>query len=157
MPAHHHVRASDVDLKRLGAVLAVAHDQGICNFASVLFVEGLGPRTLQSLAVVAEIIHGAPSRLSDSARFSFAHGAKDCHPFPVPLKTSTNRWRFWADRRLRRDCSIRRRWKGFGAWTVWRARWRASSSFWPISVLRYRYSSPMCRSLPPLACLQLAD
>jgi hypothetical protein len=87
MPVHHHVRASDVDLKRLGAVLAVAHDQGIRNFASLLLVDGLGPRTLQSLALVAEIIHGAPSRLSDPARFSFAHGGKDGHPFPVPLKT----------------------------------------------------------------------
>jgi hypothetical protein len=87
MPAHHDVRASDVDLKRLGAVLAVAHDQEIRNFTSLLLVEGLGPRTLQSLALVAEIIHGAPSRFSDPARFSFAHGGKDGHPFPVPLKT----------------------------------------------------------------------
>lgn len=87
MPAHHDVRAGDVDLKRLGAVLAVAHDQEIRNFASLLLVEGLGPRTLQSLALVAEVIHGAPSRFSDPARFSFAHGGKDGHPFPVPLKT----------------------------------------------------------------------
>jgi hypothetical protein len=87
MPAHHDVRASDVNLKRLGAVLALAHDQEIRNFASLLLVEGLGPRTLQSLALVAEVIHGAPSRFSDPARFSFAHGGKDGHPFPVPLKT----------------------------------------------------------------------
>jgi hypothetical protein len=87
MPAHHDVRASDVDLKRLGAVLAVAHSQEIHDFASLLLVEGLGPRTLQSLALVAEVIHGAPSRFSDPARFSFAHGGKDGHPFPVPLKT----------------------------------------------------------------------
>jgi hypothetical protein len=87
MPAHHDVRASDVDLKRLGAVLALAHDQEIRNFASLLLVEGLGTRTLQSLALVAEVIHGAPSRFSDPARFSFAHGGKDGHPFPVPLKT----------------------------------------------------------------------
>jgi uncharacterized protein len=87
MPAHHDVRASDVDLKRLGAVLAVAHDQEIRNFASLLLVEGLGPRTLQSLALVAEVIHGAPSRFSDPARFSFGPGGKDGHPFPVPLRT----------------------------------------------------------------------
>jgi hypothetical protein len=52
-----------------------------------LLVERLGPRTLQSLALVAEIIHGAPARFEDPARFSFAHGGKDGHPFPVPLKT----------------------------------------------------------------------
>ena len=87
MPAHHDVRAPDVDLNRLGAVLAVAHDQELRDFASLLLVEGLGPRTLQSLALVAEVIHGAPTSFSDPARFSFAHGGKDGHPFPVPLKT----------------------------------------------------------------------
>jgi uncharacterized protein len=87
MPAHHDVRAKDVDLKRLGAVLAVAHEQELRDFTSLLLVEGLGPRTLQSLALIAEVVHGAPSRFSDPARFSFAHGGKDGHPFPVPLKT----------------------------------------------------------------------
>ena len=87
MPMHHDVRAKDVDLKRLGAVLAVAHEQELRDFASLLLVEGLGPRTLQSLALIAEVVHGAPSRFTDPARFSFAHGGKDGHPFPVPLKT----------------------------------------------------------------------
>jgi uncharacterized protein len=87
MPAHHEVRARDIDLKRLGAVLAVAHQQDLRDFASLLLLEGLGPRTLQSLALIAEVVHGAPGRFSDPARFSFAHGGKDGHPFPVPLKT----------------------------------------------------------------------
>jgi len=87
MPAHHDVRAKDIDLKRLGAVLAVAHEQELRAFASFLLLEGLGPRTLQSLALIAEVVHGAPSRFADPARFSFAHGGKDGHPFPVPLKT----------------------------------------------------------------------
>ncbi len=87
LPAHHEVREKDVDLKRLGAVLAVAYERDLHNFAELLLVENLGPRTLQSLALVAEVVHGAPSRFSDPARFSFAHGGKDRHPFPVPLKT----------------------------------------------------------------------
>jgi hypothetical protein len=87
MPSHHDVRLADVDLKRLGAVLAVAHERDLRDFASFLLVEGLGPRTLQSLALIAEVVHGAPSRFDDPARFSFAHGGKDGHPFPVPLKT----------------------------------------------------------------------
>jgi hypothetical protein len=86
-PGHHDVRAEDVDLKRLGAVLAVAHERDLHDFASLLLVENLGPRTLQSLALIAEVVHGAPTRFSDPARFSFAHGGKDGHPFPVPLKT----------------------------------------------------------------------
>jgi hypothetical protein len=86
MPAHHSVRASDVNEKRLGAVLALAHDRDLHDFASFLLLEQLGPRTLQSLALVAEVIHGAPTRFDDPARFSFAHGGKDGHPFPVPLR-----------------------------------------------------------------------
>jgi len=87
LPSHHDVRAKDVDLKRLGAVLAVSHEQKLRDFASLLLVENLGPRTLQSLALIAEVIHGTPTRFTDPARFSFAHGGKDGHPFPVPLKT----------------------------------------------------------------------
>jgi hypothetical protein len=87
MPKHHEVRREDIDLKRLGAVLAVAYTRDLHDFAELLLLEGLGPRTLQSLALIAEVVHGAPSRFSDPARFSFAHGGKDRHPFPVPLKT----------------------------------------------------------------------
>jgi len=87
MPGRHEVRATDIDLKRLGAVLAVAYERDLHDFAELLLLEKLGPRTLQSLALVAEVVHGASSRFSDPARFSFAHGGKDGHPFPVPLKT----------------------------------------------------------------------
>jgi hypothetical protein len=81
------VRAENINLKRLGAVLAVAYERDLHDFAELLLLEKLGPRTLQSLALIAEVVHGAPSRFSDPARFSFAHGGKDRHPFPVPLKT----------------------------------------------------------------------
>jgi uncharacterized protein len=87
LPDHHEVRAQDINLKRLGATLAMAHDKGLRDFESLLCLENVGPRTIQSLALVSEIIHGTPSRFSDPARFSFAHGGKDGHPFPVPTKT----------------------------------------------------------------------
>jgi hypothetical protein len=87
LPSHHDVRAKDVDVKRLGAVLAVSHERQLRDFASLLLVENLGPRTLQSLALIAEVVHGTPTRFRDPARFSFALGGKDRHPFPVPLKT----------------------------------------------------------------------
>ena len=86
MPAHHEVLAQDVDLKRLGGVLATAYESQPKDFESLLLTPGLGPRTLQSLALVSEVIYGTPSRFTDPARFSFAHGGKDGHPFPVPLK-----------------------------------------------------------------------
>ncbi|HEX8041870.1 MAG TPA: DUF763 domain-containing protein [Chryseosolibacter sp.] len=86
MPRHHDVRAEDVDLKRLGAALTLAHERGTEDFESLLLLEGVGPRTIQSLTLVSEIIYGSPARFNDPARFSFAHGGKDGHPFPVPLK-----------------------------------------------------------------------
>jgi uncharacterized protein len=86
MPTHHDVRSADVNLKRLGSVLALAHEKEVRDFESLLLLEGVGPRTIQSLALVSEVIHGAPSRFTDPARFSFAHGGKDGHPFPVPTK-----------------------------------------------------------------------
>lgn len=86
MPGHHEVKAKDVNLKRLGSILALAHESDIKDFESILLLNGLGPRTLQSLVLVSEVIFGTPSRFTDPARFSFAHGGKDGHPFPVPVK-----------------------------------------------------------------------
>lgn len=86
MPAHHDVRSGDVDLRRLGAILWLAHDRQPADFEELVLLEGVGPRTLQSLALVSEVLYGAPARFRDPARFSFAHGGKDGHPFPVPEK-----------------------------------------------------------------------
>jgi uncharacterized protein len=86
LPHHHEIRATDVSLKRLHATLAAAAERGPRDFAELLLQPGVGARTVAALAFVAEIVHGAPSRFSDPARFAFAHGGKDGHPFPVPLK-----------------------------------------------------------------------
>jgi uncharacterized protein len=86
MPAHHDVRASDVRLKRLHGNLAAAADRGPVDFPDLLLTPGVGARTVRALALVAEVVHGAPCRFSDPARFSLAHGGKDRHPFPVPTK-----------------------------------------------------------------------
>jgi uncharacterized protein len=87
MPQHHDVRSGDVNLKRLGTALWLAHENEPKDFEELLLLQGVGPRTVQSLALVSEVIHGTPSRFKDPARFSFAHGGKDGHPFPVPTKT----------------------------------------------------------------------
>src|SRR6188508_1820474 len=86
LPAHHDVRAEDIDLRRLGKTLAAVAARGPADFADLMLVPGVGARTLFALALVAEVVHGAPSRFADPARFSLAHGGKDGHPFPVPLK-----------------------------------------------------------------------
>jgi hypothetical protein len=86
MPAHHEVRESDVIMRRLHGHLAAAADRGPSDFSELLLVPGVGARTVQALALVSEVVHGAPYRFQDPGRFSLAHGGKDRHPFPVPLK-----------------------------------------------------------------------
>ena len=110
MPAHHDVRPKDVMLRRLHGALAAAADRGPSDFAELLLVPGVGARTVQSLALVAEVVHGAPSRFADPARFSLAHGGKDRHPYPVPtrvydqtiavLKSAVDKARLGSDERL---------------------------------------------------------
>ena len=86
MPARHDVRAEDVVPRRLAGALAAAAEAGPRDFAQLLEVPGVGARTVRALALVAEVLHGAPCRFSDPARHAFAHGGKDRHPFPVPTR-----------------------------------------------------------------------
>lgn len=86
MPDHHDVQQKDVSMKRLHATLAAVADRGPEDFPQLLLTPGVGARTVKALAMVAEVVHGAPCRFSDPARFSLAHGGKDRHPFPVPLR-----------------------------------------------------------------------
>ena len=86
MPGHHDVRPEDIVTRRLHGNLKAAADSGPTDFSQLLLVPGVGARTVRALAQVAEVVHGAPYRFSDPARFSVAHGGKDRHPYPVPLK-----------------------------------------------------------------------
>jgi hypothetical protein len=86
MPAHHDVRAADVFTRRLHGTLAAVAERGPLDFPDLLLSPGVGARTVRSLAMVAEVVHGAPYRFGDPARLSLAHGGKDRHPYPVPLK-----------------------------------------------------------------------
>ena len=87
LPNYCDIKAKDVDLKRLGSILWLAQENETSKFEDLLMLQGLGPRTLQSLTLVSEVIHGTPSRFSDPARFAFAHGSKNGKSsFPVPTK-----------------------------------------------------------------------
>lgn len=86
MPDHHDLRSGDVVLRRLHGALAAAADSGPTDFAELLLVPGIGERTVKALAMVAEVVHGTPCRFTDPGRFAVAHGGKDGHPFPVPLR-----------------------------------------------------------------------
>jgi hypothetical protein len=83
MPSYKNIRAENVDLKRLGSILWLAQENKTEKFEDLLLLNGLGPRALQSLTLVSEIIHGTPSRFTDPARFAFAHGGKSGRPFPI--------------------------------------------------------------------------
>ena len=95
MPAHHDVRPEDVVARRLRGNLAAAADRGPTDFPEMLLTPGVGARTVRALAMVAEVVHGAPCRFSDPGRFSLAHGGKDRHPFPVPLKVLDETIKVW--------------------------------------------------------------
>jgi hypothetical protein len=86
MPYHHDVRDGDVMTRRLLGNLAAAAENGPKDYAQLLLTPKVGARTVEALALVAEVVHGAPCRFSDPARYSLAHGGKDRHPFPVPLR-----------------------------------------------------------------------
>ena len=86
MPDHHDVREKDVNMRRLHGAIAAAADRGPKDFEDLILPPGVGARTVRALAMVSEVVHGTPCRFSDPARFSLAHGGKDRHPFPVPLK-----------------------------------------------------------------------
>lgn len=84
VPKYKDVRPKDVDMKRLGSILWLAQESETNDFEELLLLKGLGPRTLQSLTLVSEVLYGTPSRFDDPARFSFAHGSKGGIPIPVP-------------------------------------------------------------------------
>ena len=87
MDRQHEVLSKHVNSKRLASALLMAHEKQYRDFVPLVLQQGIGPRTMQSLALVSELIYGKPTRFDDPARYSFAHGGKDGHPFPVLTKT----------------------------------------------------------------------
>ncbi len=80
---HHDVKPGDFDLGRMKRILRKAYERQPQHFESLLSLEGVGPKTIRSLALIAELIYGAQPSFRDPARFSFAHGGKDGYPYPV--------------------------------------------------------------------------
>jgi hypothetical protein len=124
---------NDVDMKKLGNILWLARENEPENFEDLLMLKGVGPRTMQSLALVSEVIHGAPSRFTDPARFSFAHGGKDGHPFPVPTKLMTKRFLFCEPELRKLSWGIRIRIKPLKNYTI---AVKTEENFTPILMLK---------------------
>lgn len=87
MPERHYISAVDVDEKRLAKVFRTLHESGSETYRDIVGTRGVGPKSLAALALVSELVYDAPPSFTDPARFSFAHGGKDGHPFPVDKKT----------------------------------------------------------------------
>ena len=87
LPERHYISPADVDARRLGRMFQVLHESGAGTFKDLIQIPGVGPRTIAALSLVSELVYDAPPSFRDPARFSFAHGGKDGHPFPVDRKT----------------------------------------------------------------------
>lgn len=87
LPARHQVALDDINPKRLESILLKAYESQPENFEALLGTEGVGAKAVRALALVSELVYGAPASFRDPARYSFAHGGKDGHPYPVDRET----------------------------------------------------------------------
>jgi hypothetical protein len=83
LPSHHPVYAQDIHPRRLHDIFLKTYEQQPNTFEELLGMPGVGAKTIRALALIAEILYGAPPSFRDPARYSFAHGGKDGHPYPV--------------------------------------------------------------------------
>ncbi|NPA16051.1 MAG: DUF763 domain-containing protein [Deferribacteres bacterium] len=86
MPRRHHISLEDIDIKRFKTTMEKAYENQVKDFEELLAVKGAGAKFLRALALTAEIVHGKRISFKDPARYAFAHGGKDGHPFPVNRK-----------------------------------------------------------------------
>ncbi len=87
LPRRHHILAEDIHPQRLRKVLLSTYQRKPADFEGLLALEGVGPATLRALSLLAELLYGAKASLRDPVTFSYAHGGKDGHPFPVDRRT----------------------------------------------------------------------
>lgn len=73
--------------KRNLDTLKKAHEIQPRSYEELLTIQGVGPKTIRSLALIGQIIYGTEPSWKDPAKFSFAHGGKDGVPYPVDRKT----------------------------------------------------------------------
>ncbi len=83
LPAHHDIRGKEIRPENLKKILLSTYEKRPGNFEELLGIQGVGPRTIRALALISELVYGEKPSLRDPARFSFAHGGKDGHPYPV--------------------------------------------------------------------------
>jgi hypothetical protein len=87
MPERHHLEPSDIHPDKLAKIFLKTYERQPQGFECLLGMEGVGAKTIRALALVSELVYGAKASVRDPARFSFAHGGKDGHPYPVDRRT----------------------------------------------------------------------
>lgn len=83
MPEHHPILDTDISPEYLSKVLLSTYEQPPADFVQFLLVRGVGAKTVRALALLAEVVYGAPLSFRDPVTYSFAHGGKDGYPYPV--------------------------------------------------------------------------
>ena len=87
LPSRHHLCLEDIHPDRLNKTLLITYEHQPENFEKLLELQGVGPKTLRALSLISELVYEVPVSFRDPARYSFAHGGKDGHPYPVDRKT----------------------------------------------------------------------
>ncbi|HUV42329.1 MAG TPA: DUF763 domain-containing protein [Patescibacteria group bacterium] len=87
LPGRHQILISDINPQNLKKIFLSTYEQKPANFENLLGMKGVGSKTIRALALIAELVYGAPIATQDPARYSFAHGGKDGIPYPVDRKT----------------------------------------------------------------------
>ena len=87
LPPRHHLLLQDIHPDKLDKSLLISYERQPKGFEQLVGLEGVGAKTIRALSLVSELVYGAPASFRDPARYSFAHGGKDGHPFPVDRAT----------------------------------------------------------------------
>ncbi len=83
LPPRHEIQAADIDAKRVGQILLETYERQPEGFEALLGMPGVGAKTIRALSLIAELVYGVKPSFRDPARYSFAHGGKDGHPYSV--------------------------------------------------------------------------
>jgi len=87
LPRHHHVKIKyNSNLKK---ILLSTYENPPTTIKQ-LAVSKLGPASIRALAMAAALLYNTDIDFSDPAIFSYAHGGKDGHPYPVDLEIYQN-------------------------------------------------------------------
>ena len=87
LPAGHALGPEQLRPQSLRRILLSTYERQPQDFETLLGIQGVGPKTIRALALLSELVHGAPPAYEDPAKFAFAHGGKDGYPFPVDRET----------------------------------------------------------------------